>query len=233
MGGRDVKGVGIIIQARMGSARLPGKVLRPVGHLPLLGHVLGRLQMLATPISAVVATSTSPQDDILAHWCQRQHIPHFRGSEADVLDRYVQCAEQCGFLHVVRLTGDNPFTDIEELDRLVALHLAEGDDYTHSFGQLPLGVGAEIFTLDALKKSHAESHAPNHREHVNEYIQENPALFRIGVLKVPPKKRAPALRLTVDTEMDLERAAYLAEYARGRWLTTQEAIKLYDRGEIV
>lgn len=218
--------VGIIIQARMGSARLPGKVLRDIGDLPLLAHVMGRLSQLAHPWPVVVATSTDAHDDAIVAWCRHADVSTFRGSEHDVLDRYVQCARASDFQHVVRLTADNPFTDIHELERLVKLHLADGFDYTHSFGMMPLGVGAEIFTRTALERSHLEGLQPHHREHVNEYIQEHPELFRIGVLDIPADKRAPDLRLTVDTEEDWRRADALARQARGRWLETQEAIAL-------
>lgn len=209
----------------MGSSRLPGKVLRLIAGRVLLDHVIGRLQDLRTPIEIVVATSTEPRDDLVATHCKGR-VNCFRGSELDVLDRYVSCAQAYCFDHVVRLTADNPFTDIEELDRLIDLHLAKGYDYTHSFGELPIGGGAEIFTLPALQVSHRDGHAPNHREHVNEYIQENPDLFRIGVLTVPQRKKAPSLRLTVDTPADYERACHLAEHAKSSWLTTEEAILL-------
>lgn len=210
----------------MGSTRLPGKVLRSVGRLPLLGHVIGRLAMLSHPWSVVVATSTCERDDAIAKWCEQAGVATFRGSEGDVLDRYVQCARVTGFDHVVRLTADNPFTDVPELLRLVQHHLAGGFDYTHSFGMMPLGVGAEIFTRAALERSQAEGLQPHHREHVNEYIQEHPERFRIGVLEVPAEKHAPQLRLTVDTEEDWRRADDLAHQAAGHWLETQEAIKL-------
>jgi spore coat polysaccharide biosynthesis protein SpsF len=218
--------VGLVVQARMGSTRLPGKVLRPVGDLPLLGHVIGRLSLLEQPWPVVVATSTDLRDDAIVAWCQQANVTSFRGSEHDVLDRYVQCARAFDFRHVVRLTADNPFTDILELERLVERHLAGGFDYTHSFGMMPLGVGTEIITQVALERSLIEGHEPQYREHVNEYIQEHSELFRIGVLDIPTDKWAPDLRLTVDTEEDWCRADFLARQARGRWLETQEAIAL-------
>ena len=218
--------VGLIVQARMGSTRLPGKVLRPVGHLPLLGHVVGRLSRLALSWPLIVATSTEEIDDAIVVWCSQANVPIFRGSEIDVLDRYVQCARASNFQHVVRLTADNPFTDVTELERLVDLHLSGSFDYTHSFGMMPLGVGAEIITWSALERSDIEGVEPHHREHVNEYIQEHPEMFSIGVLNIPVDKRAPNLRLTVDTEEDWRRADELSRQARGEWLMTQEAIAL-------
>lgn len=221
--------VGIIIQARMGSARLPGKVLKPIAGKALLDHVLCRLSLLAYPVKVVVATSVLPQDDAIAQHCLSKGVTVFRGSETDVLDRYYLCARENGFEHVVRLTADNPFTDVEELQRLIEQHVAQHNDYTHSFGSMPLGVGAEIFTFAALERSVREGHAPNHREHVNEYIQENPGSFRIGVLEVAAAKQRPDLRLTVDTEDDYQRACAIAGHAPDRWVGTEEAIQLCSR----
>ena len=221
--------VGIIIQARMGSARLPGKVLKPIAGKALLDHVLCRLSLLAYPVKVVVATSVLPQDDAIAQHCLSRGVAVFRGSETDVLDRYYLCARENGFEHVVRLTADNPFTDVEELQRLIEQHVAQHNDYTHSFGSMPLGVGAEIFTFAALERSVREGHAPNHREHVNEYIQENPGSFRIGVLEVAAAKQRPDLRLTVDTEDDYQRACAIAGHAPDRWVGTEEAIQLCSR----
>jgi spore coat polysaccharide biosynthesis protein SpsF len=218
--------IGVIIQARMGSTRLPGKVLRTIGHLPLLGHVLGRLAMSKHKLSVVVATSTLVQDDDIAVFCQISNVKCFRGDESDVLDRYYQCAKLYEFKHVVRLTADNPFTDIEELDRLIDMHMQMGFAFTHSFGQLPVGVGAEIFTFDALKQSWKEGHEPHHREHVDEYLIENPTIFKTGVLEVPTNKNKPALRLTVDTEEDLKKASSLVEQVNKNWLTTEQVIEL-------
>jgi len=221
--------LGIVIQARMGSTRLPGKVLRPIAGKPLLGHVVGRLARLRHPAFVVVATSTSPQDDAISGWCEGEGVKCFRGDELDVLDRYLRCAEAFGLDPVVRLTADNPFTDIEELDRLIDLREREGLAYAHSFGMMPLGVGAEVFTLAALKRSHAEGHLPHHREHVNEYMQEHPELFRSGILDVPAAKHAPDLRLTVDTEADWLRACKLADQSPDAWLDTEKALSLCSR----
>lgn len=213
----------------MGSSRLPGKVLRSVADRPLLAHVIGRLSLLRHSVTVVVATSRLQQDNAIVDWCANANIAVFRGSELDVLDRYWQCVCDYDFAHVVRLTADNPFTDMEELGRLIELHVAGAYDYSHAFGQLPVGVGGEIFTREALQRSHAEGHEANHREHVNEFIQERPKSFRIAELDVPPAKQAPELRLTVDTQEDWARACKLAEQAPGRWLKTIELIDLCSR----
>jgi len=201
--------IGIVIQARMGSTRLPGKVLKNIGNKTLLDHVIDALGNLNTRAKVVLATSALEKDDTIKGFCDERNLDVYRGSEEDVLERYFHCAKSYGFSHIVRLTADNPFTDTFELDRLISVHLSEGNDYTHSFGQLPLGVGSEVFTFDALERSFQEGHEPHHREHVNEYIQENPDLFKIGVLEIAEEKHSPELRLTVDTEDDYRRACQL------------------------
>jgi spore coat polysaccharide biosynthesis protein SpsF len=213
----------------MGSSRLPGKVLLPVGARPLLGHVVGRLSALRNAATIVVATSTEAADDAIASWCAREGVSCFRGSELDVLDRYYRCAKQHGFDSVVRLTADNPFTDIAELDRLIDLHREQDNDFTQSFATLPVGVGAEIFTFAALERSHREGHQPQHREHVDEFILEHPELFKSAMLEVAPAKRHPEVRLTVDTKEDYRRACFIAEHAHARWAQTEEAIELCSR----
>jgi spore coat polysaccharide biosynthesis protein SpsF len=188
--------------------------------------VVGRLEMLQHPHKAVVATSTLAADDAIADWCGRQGVACFRGSEQDVLARYAGAAREFDLDPVIRLTADNPFTDMEELDRLIDLHQAEGNDFTQSFAALPIGVGAEIFSFDALVLSAHDGRAPHHREHVDEYMIENPQIFRTGNLTVDGPKNRPDIRLTVDTEEDYRRACRIAERAQGKWATTLEAIAL-------
>ena len=224
--GRSAVAVGIIIQARMGSTRLPGKILQPIAGRPLLGYILGRLAALRHPARIVVATGDAPRDDVVAAFCSEHGVDCFRGSEQDVLARYYECARQERFDHIARLTGDNPFTDVDELDRLIEFHLVDGYDYSCSFKELPVGVGAEIFTFNALERSFLEGHAPHHREHVDEYILENRDLFRTGSLAIPEYKRHPEVRLTVDTAEVLRRAQFIAAHAAGPWPTTEEAIEL-------
>jgi spore coat polysaccharide biosynthesis protein SpsF len=210
----------------MGSTRLPGKVLKPIAGKALLDHVLGRLSLLTCLVEVVVATSDQSQDDAIERHCMDAGVDVFRGGEKDVLDRYYQCARERYFEHVVRLTADNPFSDMEELQRLIEQHLTQENDYTHSFDGMPVGAGAEVFSFSALERSAREGLCTNHREHVNEYIQEHPELFKTGVLLIPVTKRRPDLRLTVDTEDDYRHACVLAGHAPERWVGTEEAIQL-------
>jgi len=217
---------GIIIQARMGSSRLPGKILKTIGDRTLLDHIIDRLQGLREEAMVVIATSTLPGDDVVEEFCEKKGVHCFRGSESNVLSRYYECARQYGFDHIVRLTADNPFVDVEEVDRLIAWHREQGNEFTESFSQLPVGVGAEIFSFPALEEDMKKSSLPHHFEHVDEYILENRDKFQTGTLHVDADKRKPHVRLTVDTREDYEKACYIASHSKTGLATTQEAIAL-------
>lgn len=217
---------GIILQARMGSSRLPGKILKKLDGDTMLGYILNRLGFLKQPVKVVVATSYKPGDDVVEAFCIERKAECFRGSEDDVLERYYLCASKYGFKNIVRLTGDNPFVDIEELDNLIALHLKEKADYTHSFSDMPVGCGAEAFSFKALEISQEKGVKENHREHVNEYIHENPGCFKIKQLEIPEGKRRPDIRLTVDTEEDYKKACFIVQKCGDGFVPTEKAIEL-------
>lgn len=192
----------------------------------MLGHVVSRLARRRTEADFVIATSSLPQDDIVEAFCAENNVVCFRGSEDNVLDRYVRCARQYSFAHVVRLTGDNPFPDVEEMDRLVSFHLKNGLQYSENISVLPVGVGAEIIEIGALEASFQKSTLPKHFEHVNEYILDNLGRFRHGVCLVPKSKQRPDVRLTVDTPEDYRCICYIVAKAAGREITTELAIAL-------
>lgn len=217
--------IGIIIQARMGSTRLPGKILMDFCGKSLLEHILFRLKAVRSDTKTVIATSTLPWDDVVEAFCKSHKINCFRGDEKNVLKRYYDCAARYGFDQIVRMTGDNPLPDIEELNRLIEYHLRSGNDYSECHSVLPAGAGMEIFTWDALARSMKDAFAPDHLEHVNEYILQNKTLFQTGTLSVPAEKNRPDVSLTVDTPEDYERVCRVIQQGGGA-VTTQEAIAL-------
>jgi spore coat polysaccharide biosynthesis protein SpsF len=218
---------GIIIQARMGSSRLPGKILKPLGDKTLLEHILFRLSFLKHNARIIIATSLLEKDNIVECFCRNNDVNCFRGSEDNVLERYYLCAKYYIFKHIVRLTADNPFYDIEELDNLIDLHLSSGADYSHSFSSLPVGVGAEIFTFDALQKSYNLGRKPNHFEHVNEYITDNPDSFKIEILSVPAAKNRHDIRLTIDTQEDYDTISHIIQNLKNGYSSLEEIINIY------
>jgi len=210
----------------MGSTRLPGKILRPLNRTTLLGSILFRLSRLKHPATTVIATTDTSKDDVVEAFCRDNGVLCFRGSEANVLERFYRCAQHYKFDHIVRLTGDNPFPDIEELDNLIELHCATGSAFSHSFPSLPVGVGAEICTFSALERSFLEGKAPHHLEHADEYMLANPGKFKTTVLEVESSKRRPDIRLTVDIEEDYRKVCFIAKHASQPYISTEEAISL-------
>ena len=221
-----IQSVGLIVQARMGSTRLPGKILMPVGGRLLLEHIITRMALLCEQAKLVIATSTLPENDAVERFCRDRGVACFRGEEDNVLKRYVDCANHYGFLHVVRLTGDNPFPDAVEVQRLIKLHCQEQADFTTSFEELPIGVGCEMFTIQSLRWSLEKSLAPHHFEHVDEYLLENLAQIKHVQLHAVPAKHAPGVRLTIDTPEDLACARSIVAQG-GEDVTTEEAINLW------
>lgn len=224
--------LGIILQARMGSSRLPGKILKDFGGKALLKCIDDRIALLKHEATFVIATSDLPQDDAVEEFCKQNNIECFRGSELNVLKRYYDCAKTYRFDDIVRMTGDNPFPDIEELDHLIAVHIQQKLDFSENFSVLPVGVGMEIMSFEALEKSLQGASLEKHFEHADEYILDNLDKFSHATVKVNADKNYPDVRLTVDTIEDYRKACYIIEKAQGEYVTTQLAIKLareYDK----
>ncbi len=221
--------VGVIIQARMGSTRLPGKVLKPIGDKTLLEHILYRFSHAKRDdLKIIVATSVQPENDKIEALCEKLGIACFRGSEDNVLERYTFCARKYDLDLIVRMTADDPFVDVDELLRMLSEREKIGADFAICCDDLPLGVGMEVFTRDALEKTYRESTMPHHFEHVDEYMLENPQLFRTLRMPVTGAKNRPDVRLTVDTQEDYERACYIVTHAASDPVTTEEAIRLAE-----
>jgi len=169
----------------------------------MLERIIRRLQASSLADTVIVATSMAAEDDSVDRLGHDTGALVFRGSESDVLDRYYQCARTYDLDQIVRATGDNPFVDPEACDSLIQMFIDQSLDYASAFPEFgsgfPIGIGVEIFTIAALERSWADGQAPHHREHVNEFIHENPDLFRQGVLHALPDKHAPTQSFTVDT----------------------------------
>ena len=176
-----------ILQARMSSTRLPGKVLRPLAGRPMMVRQLDRLKRSQRIDRLVVATSTEPIDDAIADFCTREAILCHRGPLTDVLARFAGAAEAFGPAdHIVRLTADCPLTDWEIIDACINLHLETGSDYTSNGVErtFPDGLDVEVMTAAAaLKRTQAQAAAGPEREHVTMYIYRNPSQFRLTHLK--------------------------------------------------
>lgn len=193
-----------ILQARMSSTRLPGKVLKPILGRPMLALQLERLARASRIDRLVIATSTEASDDPIADFCTAEgHLCH-RGSLTDVLGRFWSAYVAHGPAdHVVRLTADCPLADPAIVDACIALHLESGADYTSNglVRTYPDGLDVEVMTADMLRRANAEAPPGPSREHVTMHIYQNPDRFRIVHLTQP--RDLGELRWTVDTPADL------------------------------
>ncbi|MDO7847271.1 NTP transferase domain-containing protein [Hymenobacter sp. M29] len=194
----------VIIQARMNSSRLPGKVLLPLplsAETTVLSHVIARARQVVPGPQVVVATSTLAADDAVATAAQALQAPVFRGDEQDVLERFMGAAEAHHADVVVRITADNPALDPAFMRAAVAHHLASQADYTLTTG-LPLGTNVEVIAAAALRRAAAEATRPEEREHVTPYLRRHPELFRLETLPLDIPAAVAGLRLTVDYPSD-------------------------------
>jgi spore coat polysaccharide biosynthesis protein SpsF len=198
-----------IIQARMGSRRLPGKVMMRIGERPLLVYLVERISKAPTLDNIVVATTTNPRDNIIIEECERRGIPNFRGSENDVLSRYVWAARACEADVIVRVTADNPLTDPDSIDRVVDTLISSGADYA-SETDLPVGTTGEAITWKALSFIDSVANTAPWREHVTLYAKENPQALHCVFLRAEPEHRRPDLSFTVD---ELHEYLYTREIA--------------------
>lgn len=194
-----------IVQARMSSSRLPGKVLADVAGKPLLERVIERVQACKHVDRVVVATSTSSSDDLIAMWCNNYGVNIYRGSEKDVLDRFWQCAKLYQSEFIVRVTADDPLKDPQIISEAVQL-CASGSDIAYASNTLepsyPEGLDIEVVRYWALQQAAAEAKLPSEREHVFPYIWKQPERFSIRSFAMHPN--LSHWSWTVDVPADLE-----------------------------
>jgi len=199
-----------LIQARMTSSRLPGKVLQDVAGKPMLLHVVNRAQQAKSVDNVAVITSTHESDDAIERCCIENSIPCFRGNLDDVLDRYYQASRHFQADNIVRITADCPLLDPSIVDKVVNAFNDGTYDYVSNTLECtyPDGLDAEVFRFAALEKAWKEACLKSEREHVTAYIYKHPEIFQLGIVK--NQEDLSALRWTVDTPSDLEfvRAVY-------------------------
>ena len=202
-----------IVQARTSSARLPGKVLRPLLGRPMLARQLERLER-APSLELLVATSHEPSDDPVAELCAGLGVDCFRGELDDVLDRFYRAARARGAEHVVRLTGDCPLCDPDVIEQVVALHRGGDFDYTSNTleRRFPDGLDVEAMRVSSLAAAWREAKSPDEREHVTAFLYRRPQRFRLGSLRAPADWSH--FRWTVDEARDFAfvEAVYEALY---------------------
>ncbi|NOS67204.1 MAG: glycosyltransferase family protein [Candidatus Peribacteraceae bacterium] len=217
-----------IIQGRMTSSRLPGKILADIEGTPELLHVVRRARASEAFGEVVVATSTDPTDDPVEAFCTEKKIPCFRGSLDDVLDRYAKAAAAYEADIITRLTADCPLLDPAVIKRVVEEFKTGKYDYvTNSLERtFPKGLDAEVFSRAVLEKAAAEARKPDEREHVTPYMHD-PKLFRIG--HVTQTQNRGSLRWTVDYPEDLAFVRAVFKELGNRIFGQDEILALLER----
>ncbi len=202
----------VIIQARMGSTRLPGKVLLPLGDSTVLDYVVSRCRKIQGVSHVIVATSDLTEDDQIAHWCQEHEVDVFRGSQLDVLERYYRCAQVYQPEYVIRVTSDCPFVDYKLAEQTIQAMKTQPSDIVINDGQeqLTRGLSVEMISYTALEKIYQQSSELRHREHVTYYAYEYSEQFTSTTIIPPAILLHPQLRMTVDTMEDYELCRILA-----------------------
>ena len=219
-----------IIQARMGSSRLPGKVLMDLEGQSVLARVAGRLARSREIDRIVVATTDATTDDPIVDACESLRVEYFRGAEQDVLDRFYQAARANAADLVVRVTSDCPLLDPALVDDTIVLFRNQNVDYASNVfpRTYPRGLDVEVFTVAALDRAWGEAREPHQREHVTPYFYENPHKFRQA--SMTGNADYSRYRWTLDTREDLEllRAVYSRFDGRDDF-SWQEVIHLMER----
>jgi len=204
----DGKKVVCIVQARMGSSRLPGKVLKKIKGHPMIYWVVTRASKAQCVDQTIVATTVDRSDDPIYKWCSDKDVVCCRGSEFDVLDRFYRCARAQNADIVVRVTGDCPLVDPNLIDDLLREFSAKKVDFAANrlpppyLRTFPIGLDVEIASFGALEKAWKEAQAVFEREHVMPYLYNEPGRFKTFILDHPIDYGSE--RWTVDTPEDLE-----------------------------
>jgi spore coat polysaccharide biosynthesis protein SpsF len=195
-----------IIQARMGSSRLPGKVLMSLANKQMLWHIVNRLKHCHKIDDIIIATSDKPQDDDICSFAKKENIKLFRGDEADVLKRYIEAAKNYKAQNILRITGDAPLIDPEEVDRLIENAQKYNADFVMTDPKTDcIHEGFDYVSLDALEKIYSLPNLKDfYKEHVIIYLKENPDFVK--TIYFYPKEifQKKDYHLSVDTNKDFQ-----------------------------
>lgn len=227
--GYDMKKVVAIIQARMGSTRLPGKVLKEISGKPLLWHLINRLRKSKSLQDIVIATTTNESDKKIIEFCKKNAVNYFAGSENDVLDRYYQAGKKFEAYSIARITADCPVIDPQIVDEVINEYTKVGYDVCGLSGEFPDGLDVEVFSFKALEDTWKNAKLLSEREHVTPYMWNHPEKFRLG--KYVKFENLGHYRWTVDEERDLRfiREIFSRLYKPDEIFLTYDILRLMER----
>lgn len=208
------KNIICLIQARVGSSRLPGKVMKKINGFPMIHYSIRSLSRAKLIDKTIVVTSKNKNNNALEKYLSENNIECFRGSEENVLERYYLAAKKYGANLIVRITGDCPLIDYKIVDRVIKEATKETFDYVSNvlLRTFPRGYDVEVFTFDTLKKMYQVTKDPDDLEHVTLYIRRNPHLFKTKNISAAIKH--PEWRLCVDTKQDINLITKIFELSK-------------------
>jgi spore coat polysaccharide biosynthesis protein SpsF len=200
----------VIIQARMGASRLPGKMMLPLHGSPIVEWVYKRTRKAQSINDVVFAIPETKENDSLSAFLGKIGASVFRGSEEDVVGRFYFAAKKMNATHVVRVCADNPFVSGTEIDQLVQFYFKSNCDYAYNHipkgNSYPDGIGAEIVSFQALQNIYENAKFPAHRDHIFNFIWDSPEKFKIRTFNPKDSRLAyPNLKLDVDNQQDYEK----------------------------
>lgn len=223
----------VFVQARMGSSRLPGKVMRTIVGKPVLLHQLPRIRRATTVDDVVVITTTDAAEDPLAALCESNGISYYRGSALDLLDRHYQAAREFGADFVVKIPSDSPLTDPAVIDAVLTLWLRNPAryDYVSNYHPptFPDGLDVEGCPFSVLEVAWREAEKPHEREHTFPFIWDQPRRFRIGNIANPRGNMFMTHRWTLDYEEDFRFMKAVFEHFKDQPFGMDDVLALLDR----
>lgn len=227
-----MKDITALIQARLGSTRLPGKTLMIIEGETLLAHLVKRVKASRYINDIVIATTKNKRDDAIVGFARNNGLKFYRGSEEDVLDRFYNSSIEYGLETIVRVTPDCPMLDPDVTDSVISKYI-EGDyDYVSNtlIPTYPDGLDTEIFSFYVLKKAWNEAKLPSEREHVTSYIVKHPELFKIVNVKRDGKDLS-WMRWTIDTQKDYEFVSEIFKrlYVHNQIFNMEDILRLLNR----
>jgi len=219
---------GVIIQARMGSTRLPGKVLKKInGKYPMLYYLIRQIKECKLLEKFVIATTTLKEDDSIVQFLNQQNVEHFRGNEKDVLERYYNCAKKFSFDPIIRITADNPLIDPKIVDLAIKTFQSNSVDYVTNCipRTFPYGTEVEVFSFNALETTWKNARKSSEREHVTPYIYNNPEKFKI--LNFSSSINLSNFRWTVDRQNDFQLIENIILEVNKKPILMEDILKLF------
>jgi len=225
--------ISAIIQARMGSTRLPGKVLKEIKGKKIIDYVIERTLLSENINDVIIATTRKEKDDVLEKYAVEKNIKFYRGNEHNVLSRYYHSAKKFNTDVIVRITSDCPLIDPGIIDQIITTHLNSKVDYTTNKQKrtYPRGFDVEVFNFKTLEIAYKNAEKDYEKEHVTPYIRERCEKFKLKNVEAEGKLNRPDIRITVDTKEDYQLIKKIIIHFDDIYFTAEEIIDFINQNE--